>query len=92
MNINDIRSLANLARLRISNNEEEKLVNDFDSILHYIDRLKEADAPKYPLPSIHANQVRDDRITCDSGINHEVLLGESPQVRDGFVEVHKMFS
>lgn len=86
----DVKKIANLARIKISAEEEEKLQKDLSSILGYIDTLNEVDVSDVK-PTAHAvdifNIVRED----GEGISDEEtaanIIKSAPQYEDGFIKV-----
>src|SRR5438045_339108 len=87
MNIKDIEKLAALSRIDLLDSEKESLLNDMDSILAYVDQVKEATAMARETAtastSLSRNVWREDGEPHESGIFTEVLLASSPERHGG---------
>lgn len=86
----DVKKIANLARIKISVEEEEKIQKDISSILGYIDTLSEVDVSGVK-PTAHAadifNIVREDG---EGLLDEETAVGivkSAPDCEDGFIKV-----
>ena len=91
MQLQDIKHLAVLSRLDISDTEAEGLLGDLKEILAYIDQVTsvtvsgtEVDVPE------HRNIAREDMITNQSGQYTDVIMKNVPDKQDGFVKVIKI--
>ena len=91
MQLEDIKHLAVLARLDISDTEAEGLLGDLKEILAYIDQVTsvtvsgtEIDVPE------HRNIAREDIVTNQGGQFREVIMANVPEKQDGFVKVIKI--
>ena len=94
----EIKKLAELARIHLTESEEKKLAADLQNILGYVDKLKEVDVSNVP-EMTHAveekNVFRNDEATVrhrvsDSG---EVLLaGQFPESENGYLKVKGIFN
>jgi len=78
----DIKALAKLARLEVSEAEMEKLQKEIPGILSFVETIQKAagDIPKSD-PELR-NVMRKDENPHESGIHTEVLLSAAP-ARDG---------
>lgn len=91
ISIEEIRKLANLARIKLDAAEEEKLSQDMGSILDYVKQIQEVGASaeqgeKQP----NRNVLREDIVSHESGIHTETILAEAP-ARDGdYLKVKKV--
>lgn len=86
-----IKTIANLARLRFPKEDEEKFMKDIDSILNWVEELKEVNIDGVePLVSVtpRTSAVRTDEVT-DGGLQTE-LMANAPESVQGFYEVPKM--
>ncbi len=86
----NVKKIANLARIKVSEAEEEKLQKDLSSILEYIDTLSEVDVSDVR-PTAHAadifNIVREDG---EGLLDEETAAGivkSAPDREDGFIKV-----
>jgi len=86
-----IKTIANLARLRFPKEDEEKFMKDIDSILNWVEELKEVNIDGVePLVSVtpRTDAVRADEVT-DGGLQTE-LMANAPESVQGFYEVPRM--
>jgi aspartyl-tRNA(Asn)/glutamyl-tRNA(Gln) amidotransferase subunit C len=95
MELEDIKKLANLARIDMSDEEMEGIAVDFKSILAYVGQIQEVSAHKdlneknredYFLKNI----MRDDIVTNDRGEYSEKIMNEMPDTQDGFLKVKQI--
>lgn len=92
MNKDEIKHLAELSRLELSENELEMYAKDIPEILGYVDKLKEvstSDSERVESASVR-NVFREDDSEQESGIHTENILNEAPDTKDGFVKVKKI--
>ncbi|MBI2962845.1 MAG: Asp-tRNA(Asn)/Glu-tRNA(Gln) amidotransferase subunit GatC [Deltaproteobacteria bacterium] len=87
----DVRYVADLARLELSAAEEEALVAELGAILGYVEKLAELDTEGVPATA-HVHDVgtplRDDVI--GNAPNVEALLDNAPERWEGFFRVPKI--
>jgi aspartyl-tRNA(Asn)/glutamyl-tRNA(Gln) amidotransferase subunit C len=84
----DVRSIAALARLEFSAEEEDGLMDDLNRILDYVSDLESVDTSGVE-PMTHvldlANRMRDDE--QNARIDREEALSNAPDAEDGLVRV-----
>jgi len=89
--VEDVRHVAELARLELSAAEEETLVAELGAILEYVDALTGLDTEGVP-PTAHALDVgsvfRDDEVR--NGPEVDALLGNAPDRWQDFFRVPKI--
>lgn len=75
----DIRALANLARLELSDEEVAKMEREIPGILGFVDQIQKvsADMPKAVSPE-HRNVTRPDGDPYESGKFTDALLNNAP--------------
>jgi len=86
-----IKTIANLARLKFPQEQEEKFMQDINGILDWVEQLKEVNIDGIePLVSVSPRQsaIRQDVVT-DGGIQSE-LMANAPESVQGFYEVPRM--
>jgi aspartyl-tRNA(Asn)/glutamyl-tRNA(Gln) amidotransferase subunit C len=87
----EVRRIALLARLRLSDAEEERLTDELGHILEHMTALGRLDTSGVA-PMAHAldlvNALREDRVTNHG--NAEVLLANAPAADASFFVVHKI--
>ena len=87
----DIAHLAKLARLRLSDEDTERYLKDFDSILGYVDAVTEIGAGD-AAPSVGAfgNVLRNDVETHEPALYTDALLSAAPEREGHYVKVKKI--
>lgn len=92
----DIHHIAMLARIDVSEAEEEHLVRDLEHVLAYVEKLKQAEtATVEPLAHIlgSVNVMRPDHDEKDTRYMHGGALVEAaPGHRDGYVAVRSVWN
>ena len=87
----EVRRIAELARLKLTDDEVELMGAQLSSILLYMDRLSALSTDGVE-PTAHAvplvNVFRDDRVA--SSMNSAAALANAPQHQDGFFQVPKV--
>ena len=102
--IEEVKKLANLARLEIkpaeadpsrlgSQSEAEKLRGDLNRILDYVGQIKEAKSQKAKGKMGEVvNRLREDENPHESGKFSERLLGAAPEKEHGYFKVKKILT
>ena len=89
----NIKRVANLARIKINEKEEEKLKKDLSSILVYIEKLNEVNTEKIePLYQTTGliDAFRSDESRKEFDMNKsldEKLIGQAPHKENRFIKV-----
>ncbi len=87
----EVRHVAALARLKLTDTEQDELVEHFDKILTYVDKLGELDTDGVE-PTAHAIEVsaplREDRVTNQA--DAAALLANAPSRKTNFFRVPKI--
>jgi aspartyl-tRNA(Asn)/glutamyl-tRNA(Gln) amidotransferase subunit C len=89
----DIKKLAELSRIELTEEEVEEYTEEFSDILEYVDSLKEVVGESDDLvleSSSNRNVLREDEIPHESGINTDKLIKESPDSKDNYIKVKKV--
>jgi aspartyl-tRNA(Asn)/glutamyl-tRNA(Gln) amidotransferase subunit C len=91
MQLEDIKKLAEMARLDMTEEELKNMANEFDPILAYVGQVKEVselsdENPEYIL----TNVMRDDISTNKTGEHTDKILEEMPDKKDGFLKVKQI--
>ena len=91
MELTDIKHLASLSRLDITDTEAEELLHDLKAILVYVDQVTnvtvsgtEIDVPE------HRNIAREDVSTNESGMFTDLIMQNVPEKQDGYIKVNKI--
>ena len=97
MQLEDIKKLAVLARIDMSDEEMVKIAKDFDPILAYVGQVQEAlklsegiSLDKKPENYFLHNVMREDIITNNRGEYTEKIIAEMPDTQDGFLKVKQI--
>jgi aspartyl-tRNA(Asn)/glutamyl-tRNA(Gln) amidotransferase subunit C len=92
--VKDIEKLAQLARIKIEDEEKKSLTKEIDSILTYVDQIKKAtvDMDYTPVPGAVHNVTREDVAMSTSPEDREALLDEAPDREGDFIAVKKIIA
>lgn len=86
-----IKNVAKLARLHLPQDQEAKFMNDIDSILNWVEELKEVNVENVePLVSVSIQEKaeRKDEVTIEN-LQKELMIN-APESAHGFYVVPKM--
>ena len=97
MELEDIKKLANMARVDMTDEEIIGIAKDFDAILAYVGQVQEVSKLKNTQP-LHdnldnyllKNVMRDDIVTNKGGEYTEKILADAPDVQDGYLKVKQI--
>jgi aspartyl-tRNA(Asn)/glutamyl-tRNA(Gln) amidotransferase subunit C len=88
----DIRALAKLARLDVTDEEVAKLEQEIPSILGFVDTIQKAEVPnEIPQPELR-NVMREDMDAIESGSHTETLLSAAPAREGDYVAVKQVIT
>ncbi len=94
MNREEIRQLAKLARISVSEEEIRAYEEDFERILRYVEKIQELQLPEGGEVEreefLNVNVVREDEDSIPAGTYHEKLVSAAPRSRDGYIQVKKV--
>src|SRR3954469_1086904 len=92
--VKDVEKLAQLARIKLDEDEKKSLTKEIDSILNYVDQIKKAtvDMDYTPAPGAVYNIAREDVSMTTSPEDRERLLKEAPQREGDFIAVKKIIA
>ncbi len=91
LSIDEINRVAALARLQLSPDEAEALLDDIEGILGYVDTLQDVDVEGVePMasPLEHTNRLRPD--TPMEPLARKALLNQAPATEGDFVSVPRV--
>lgn len=95
MNTEELKHLANLARLDLSVEELEKYSKEMSEILGYVEKISEVaiddDSGRLENAGVR-NVMREDDEPHETGLYTDDLLREAPETKDGFVKVKKILN
>jgi aspartyl-tRNA(Asn)/glutamyl-tRNA(Gln) amidotransferase subunit C len=91
VNAEQVRHVARLARIAMSDAEVEKMVPEFNNILTWVEQLGEVDTDGVePLTAVIANELRlRDDVVNDGNVRDDVLMN-APDAQHGFFAVPKV--
>jgi len=97
MELEDIKKLADLARVEMSDEEMIGLAKDFDAILAYVGQVQEVSKLKNTQP-LHDNSdnyflqnvMREDVVTNDGGEYTKKILDNAPDTQDDYLKVKQI--
>ena len=91
LDLDEVRHVARLARLRLSDQELQLFRAQLSSVLDHIAKIRELDVEGVqPMahPSDLTNRLDDDVV--DEAMPRDVLLALAPEVQDSFLSVPKV--
>lgn len=96
MEIEEIKKLAEMARIDIKEKEAEGLARDFDVILSYVGQVQEAVKNKKIELNEEGNNnrlyniVRQDEVTNQKGEYAEKIIEQMPDTENGYLKVKQV--
>jgi len=106
MTLEEIKKLANLARIDMTESEMKEIAKDFDAILSYVGQVQEVSkltsarqlahptggglAEKKPEDYSLCNVMREDVVTNKRGEYSEKIIAEMPDTQDGYLKVKQI--
>ncbi len=98
MDTKTIQHIAKLARIELTEKEEDRMKGELSSILEYVEQLKKVNTdsvePLYQTTGL-VNSMREDEYRKDFEISEELsskLVGQAPDKENGFVKVKSILS
>ena len=86
-----VRKVSKLAKIRINEREEKKLIEELNNILGWVDELKKVDTEKIePMLSVFNESMVMRKDEVSSEISDELVLKNAPQSKSGFFVVPKV--
>ncbi|HKX73071.1 MAG TPA: Asp-tRNA(Asn)/Glu-tRNA(Gln) amidotransferase subunit GatC [Candidatus Saccharimonadales bacterium] len=90
--VNDVKYVASLAKIAITDEEAARFTTELDAILGYVRQLEAVDTtglePTYQVTGLK-NVTRPDEV-IDYGTTRDELLKNAPRQKDGYIEVPKV--
>lgn len=90
MLLDDIKKLATMARVDMSDEELIAMANDFEPILAYVSQVQEVEQLDATPVYLLQNVMRDDVVTNTPGIYSEKIIEQMPDSQDGFLKVKQI--
>ena len=88
--IDEVKKLADLARISVSSEEAEKLTKEVDAILGYVGQIQEVTGEIKKTASNHRNIMREDVVTNAEGQYKKKLLNSAPSTEGEYFKVKKI--
>jgi|JI10StandDraft_1071094.scaffolds.fasta_scaffold1916249_2 aspartyl-tRNA(Asn)/glutamyl-tRNA(Gln) amidotransferase subunit C len=91
MDIQTLRKIASLAKLKVDDSEADKFVSDFNKMIEYVDVIQSLNTDSIADDEIyynHQNFTRPDSV--DNNISRDALSKISPEYENGFIVVPKV--
>lgn len=86
----EIKKLANLARISVTDEEVMAYAKDFEAILGYVDQINNVNVSELESVVIQDNIARNDENPHESGHYVAAMLADAPESQDGFYKVPKI--
>jgi aspartyl-tRNA(Asn)/glutamyl-tRNA(Gln) amidotransferase subunit C len=92
LEIKDIEKLAKLARIKLTEEEKERLLKEIDPILGYVNQLKEVSSIVGEEKKVgdHRNIMREDSDSNNPGFVTEEIVKNMPDSQDNLLKVKKV--
>lgn len=90
MQLQDVKKIAQLARISVPDEELESIAKDMDSILGYIKQIEEVSVDSPIGESALINCVREDIVSNETGLYTDSILALAPHRDGNFVKVKKI--
>lgn len=92
LSIEEVEHFAQLARLKLTDDEKRLFADQLSDILDYAARLDAVDTEHIqPTESIHLDRLRLREDVSRPGLAHEKVLENAPDVKDGQFKVPPVF-
>ncbi len=88
----DVRALANLAKLEVSDAEVAKLESELPAILSFVETVQQVSSDMKEESPVHRNIMRDDGEPHESGMYTADILAAAPAQRDNQIVVKQVIS
>ena len=86
-----VRKVSKLAKIKINEKEETKLIEELNNILGWVDELKKVDTEKIePMLSVFNESMVMRKDEVSSKISDELVLKNAPESKSGFFVVPKV--
>jgi aspartyl-tRNA(Asn)/glutamyl-tRNA(Gln) amidotransferase subunit C len=86
----EIKKLANLGRIEVTDTEVLGYAKDFEAILGYVDQVNQTSIETIEPEYIKFNISREDTHPNAPGTYNETMLADAPESQDGFYKVPKI--
>lgn len=92
MKLEELRKLAHLSRIQVSDEELSDLQEDLERIIRYVSDLKALPDVQLEIvdTSLSRNVMREDSSPHETGLHTKALLEQAPQREGAYVKVKKI--
>lgn len=94
ISIDDVKKLATLSALTITDDEAKSLLGQLNEILGFVEQLNDVETtdlePTYQVTGLE-NVMRDDEV-IDYGLSRDELLKNAPSHQDGQIKVKRVLT
>ena len=91
ISVDEVKKFAELARIKITDEEAEKFSKNFDDIIPFISKIAEVDVAGDVVRDFkNVNTFRDDIVKESK--NREEVLNEMPEIKDDYLVVKKILN
>jgi aspartyl-tRNA(Asn)/glutamyl-tRNA(Gln) amidotransferase subunit C len=90
LNTDDIKNLAQLSRIHLSDEEMEGIRKDMDSILGYVSELQQVAASEALIEPTLKNVMREDIVTNPTGSCTDKILAAAPKKEGNYFKVKRI--
>lgn len=93
ISLDEVKKLAELSRIELSDEEMETMRGEIDSIISYIDTIQKVELPEVPEGPVYLdekNVMREDTDPHEPGLYTEKLLAQAPRTEGKFLKVKKI--
>jgi aspartyl-tRNA(Asn)/glutamyl-tRNA(Gln) amidotransferase subunit C len=90
--LEEVKKLAALARISVSDSEVEKFAVEFDAILAYVGQLEKLDVKKSGSLLPYVNVMREDGEPHEKGKYTDTLVEQFPQNEGNYLSVKQIIS
>jgi aspartyl-tRNA(Asn)/glutamyl-tRNA(Gln) amidotransferase subunit C len=90
----EVKHIALLARIGVKEDEVEKYQEDLSGVLDFFKDLEKADTSGVAVPRQiigRENGMRSDTVRSSASHQTELIMGNVPEVKDGYVKVKSVF-
>ena len=86
-----VRKVGKLAKIKIKESEEKKLIDELNNILGWVDELKKVDTEGVePMLSVYNESMNMREDKSDSKFSNDLITKNSPEKNDDFFVVPKV--
>ncbi len=88
----DIKKLAELSRIAVSDEDVKQLEQEIPEILAFVEQITEAGGEVSKETGEHYNSVREDDEPHESGLYTKEMLDAVPDEKNGYLRVRKIIT